>query len=62
MTEFIIENVGVMGIFRHLRDAKFKIFSNYGGIMDTFVAFLAISEMQCGCTIGTLIKNQQCRQ
>ena len=62
MTKFKVKNIGVMGIFRHSRDAKFKIFSNHGGIMDTFVAFLAILEMQCGCTIRNLIKNQQCRQ
>ena len=30
--------------------------------MDKFVAFLAISELQYGCTTRTLIKTQQCQQ
>ena len=33
MTKFKAKNIAVMGIFRHSRDAKFKIFSNHGGIM-----------------------------
>ena len=31
MTEIKVKDC-VMGIFRHSRDAKFKIFSNHGGI------------------------------
>ena len=30
MTKFKVKNIG---IFRHSRDANFKIFSNHGGIM-----------------------------
>ena len=32
MTKVKVKIIGVMGIFRHSRDAKFKIFSNHGGI------------------------------
>ena len=32
MTKVKVKNIGVMGISRHSRDAKFKIFSNHGGI------------------------------
>ena len=34
--------------------------SNYQS-MDKFVAFLAILKVQCGCTIRTVIKTQQCQ-
>ena len=32
MTKFKGRNIGGMGIFRHSRDAKFKIFSNHDGL------------------------------
>ena len=32
MTKLSVKNIGIVGIFRHSRDAKFKIFSNHGGL------------------------------
>ena len=46
MIKFKVKNIGAIAIFRHSRDAKFKNFSNHGGILSKFVAFLAILEMQ----------------